>query len=259
MLIAVADHAPVRGDTTANLATIARLAAGAAAAKASLLVLPRLSLTGVPATEQEAGRVAELSDGASAHALREIAARHEVGLAAGYVEACTGRCYDAALVIDAAGRCLANYRCSHLDRVAAHGLSQGQWLTVVPIGSLRCGVLIGPDIAYPEPARALALAGVDALAVLGDATADAAVVPDILVPARAAENGVGVIYAGSGARIAAADGTLTGRAVGEGLIVAELAGASPALGPAFAPFAGRRQRLYQRLVAVEEGETGPPI
>ncbi|MFZ1427538.1 MAG: nitrilase-related carbon-nitrogen hydrolase, partial [Geminicoccaceae bacterium] len=180
----------------ASLDTIDGWAAGATAMQARLLVLPQAFLTDGIGGVDRAGQGALLSDGPELVALASIARRHGVAIACGYVEQCSGRFHDSALFVDHRGCALANYRRTHFvpDR-EPDLLAEGHWLTVVPFAGRKLGLLIGPDIEVPEPARALALAGADSLLVLAAHGPDAAIVGEVVLPARAYENGCAIVYA----------------------------------------------------------------
>lgn len=261
--VAVAQGAADELGAEGRLRHAATLAARAASESADLLVLPQLFLGGPPDGTVGPGQRAELSDGASARRLGEIAGAHGIALLCGYVELCTGRHYDAALLVDASGRARASYRRTHLvperDEPA---LAPGQWLTVAPLGSFKLGLLIGTDIEGPEAARALALAGAHLLVVAARHGAQAGSVAALL-PARAAENRCGLAYANGIVEPGAPPSCLIGpdgRVVAQataGLAVATLPACDPA--QALARDLARRPRLYQRLVAPMPGEDAPRL
>jgi len=256
--IAVAWAAPLPGAIDANLASAARLAGSAAAAGAGLLVLPQAFLTGPAEDDVTVAERALLSDGPALLALAAIARRRRIAILCGYLEACSGRHHDAALFVDDRGCALANYRRTHFHLGAdPYVLARGQWLTVVPFGRRRLGLLIGADIEAPEPARALILAGADLLLALGSHGGGSAVIGDALLPARAFENGCALAYAnactGAGAprsRILGPNGRLLAEA-GECLTVADAA--PPVDGSRRTE---RRPQLYQKLAATPPEETG---
>lgn len=230
-------------ERSAALAAVARAAAGAGAA---LLVLPETALTGPDAA------AATASDGPPARALAAIAGSAGIAIVAGYLEACSGRLYSAALLVDGAGHALANYRRSHLRAVETERLARGAWLSVMPVAGRRCGLLIGYDLRFPEVARALVLAGADLLLVLGGWPGEPEALDGPLAAARAIENGVPLALAAwtapdaARARILGPDGRVLARAAAEpGPIVADLP--PPAAGAA--GLADRRPGLYQELVA----------
>jgi predicted amidohydrolase len=265
MRIAVFDGPSVPGDKAANLARLEALAAQAAATGAALLVLPQLFATGPCRDAAAAERMAELSDGPIAQRLTAIARSARIAILCGYVEQCTGQRHDAALLVDAGGRALANYRRTHLPPGAdREAFAPGQWLTITLLGEVRAGILIGPDIEAPEPARALALAGARILLVPADHDAAAAMVGQAVLSARAFENGVGLAYANAAAdaaaprsRLVAPDGTVLATAAPGGLALAEVPMAPP---PAAARrLASRRPRLYQKLALPGPGEEGPRL
>lgn len=237
----------------AGLEAIDAWAAAATALRARLLVLPQAYLGDGIGRSDWAGQGALLSDGPELVALASIARRHAVAIACGYVEQCSGRYHDAALFVDHRGCALANYRRTHFvpGREPAL-LAEGQWLNVVPFAGHRLGLLIGPDIEVPEPARAVALAGADSLLVLAAHGADAHIVAEAVLPARAYENGCAIAYANAGdevgapaSRILDPHGTL--------LATARLEPVSAALpAPKPSPAAdrvARRPLLYRKLAA----------
>jgi predicted amidohydrolase len=244
-------QAPIElGLEAERTAALERAARSAAAAGAVLLVAPEFALGGPPGPEDSGSA----SDGPLARALAEIAASAGIAIAAGYLEACSGRLYSAALVVGGDGRALANYRRTHLRPAERERLAAGAWLSIVPLGDRRCGLLIGYDLRFPEVARALALAGADLFLVLGGDPPESEAVLGPLAHARAIENGVPLVVAaraGPGAapaRILGAGGELSALAgAGPGTIVADL----PPAAPARAGLADRRPRLYQQLVADE--------
>lgn len=223
----------------------------AAGEGAGLLVTPELGGIGPPPADPVEARTMP-SDGPLARRLAAIAREAGIALLAGYLEACSGRIYSAALLVDARGHALANYRRSHLRAEEAERLGRGAWLSVMPLGERRAGLLIGHDLRFPEVGRALVLAGADLLLVLGGWPGEPEALAGPLAAARAIENGVPLVLAAwagteaAASRILAPDGGELARAgTGPGLVVAEL---PPAVDRARG-LAERRPRLYQQLVA----------
>ncbi len=131
----------------------------------------------------------------------------------------------------------------------------------MPLAGRRCGLLIGYDLLFPEPARALVLAGADLLLVLGAPAGEPARQVTALAAARAIENGVPLVLApwasprAAPALILGPDGESLARAEeGPGVIVATLPAAT---GPA-PVLADRRPGLYHQLVADEVPAPGDP-
>lgn len=238
------------GEGAGRLAALEASARAAAAAGAALLLAPEYALVGPPGPETRGTP----SDGPEPRTLAEIARSAGIAIAAGYLEACSGRLYSAVLLVEADGRAVANYRRSHLRPDEAERLARGAWLSVMPVGGRRCGLLIGYDLRFPEVARALVLAGADLLLVLGGLPGEPEAVLGPLAATRAIENGTPLVLAAwSGAdaapaRILGPTGELLARAgAGPGTIAADL----PPADPAAAGLAERRPRLYRALVAEE--------
>jgi predicted amidohydrolase len=79
------------------------LAGRAAARGAELLVLP-----------EGAATASQASDGIWARSVAELARAHRLAIVAGYRESCVTGLYNAALLVDRNGTCLASYRQTHV-------------------------------------------------------------------------------------------------------------------------------------------------
>ncbi|MGN6290673.1 MAG: nitrilase-related carbon-nitrogen hydrolase, partial [Sphingopyxis terrae] len=131
---------------------------------------------------------------------QEIAAiAAEAGLAIlyGHPERSEGRVFNTATLVDRDGTVLARHRKTHLfgdlDRAV---FAPGDALSAIAdLDGTRVGVLICYDVEFPEAVRALALAGVDLVAVPTALMRPEEIVARTLVPARAYENQVYVAYA----------------------------------------------------------------
>ncbi|HMR30815.1 MAG TPA: nitrilase-related carbon-nitrogen hydrolase [Geminicoccaceae bacterium] len=228
---------------------LAPAVAAAAGRGASLLVLPEAADDAPP----------EPSDGGPAIEAAGLARRHGIAILRGYVERCVTGIYGAAMLIDRQGVCIANYRQAHLrDDVQRRDPARrpGQWLSAMPVEGVRLGLLIGYDIEFPEPARALALAGCGLIAVLGGASDSDA---GMLLPARARENRCWIAQGGAAPRLVGPDGAgrrLTEAAGGVWLGDAEGAGSPDAARAAL--MAARQPRLYQELVIPRAAEQVRP-
>jgi len=164
--IAVAQYEPRVGDLEGNRVAAVRWSSEAAAAGADLIVLPELASSGyVFADEDDAERAAERAeDGPLATALRAVCAEHGCHIAAGIDERDADCRHNSAVLIGPSGT-LATYRKLHLYYDEQSWFEPGAELPVVdtPIG--RIGLIICFDLWFPEPARALALAGAEIIAV----------------------------------------------------------------------------------------------
>lgn len=265
MRIAVAQVAPwagsgsAGGDRAAALDLAGELATAAAAAGAKLLLLPQGFLAG-PGTPP----AGEPSDGPGARAMGAVARDAGLALAYGYAEACSGAVHDSLMLFDAAGRAVANYRRAHVERRDdPGGFGAGQWLSAALLDGRRVGFLVGYDLAFPEAARALRLAGCDLLlaAVGRDGGLDPGAARALLA-ARAIENRCAVALASADPELAPAvagpDGRpLAGAAGHPALLVADLPPRTDgAVAAGAAALRDRRPRLYARLTATGAVEAG---
>jgi predicted amidohydrolase len=213
------------GDVTANLAMIAEAAAEAAADGAELLVAPELATTGYGAGDAIREQ-AEPPDGAQAAELARIAAKQKLALVAGFAERDGSAVYNSALFVDPDGRRLVHRKCQLYGDYERGLFAPGATAkSLVEFRGMKIGLLICYDVEFPEIVRGLALAGADIVAVptAVPVTPSAAFVPEMVVPVRAFENQLAIVYAdhaGADERFAYAgrsniampDGTLAARA-----------------------------------------------
>jgi predicted amidohydrolase len=198
MRIAVFQGPREGGPPDRNLERLRGAAREAARAGADLLIAPEMFLTGYNIGPTSVQALAEPPDGAAAMQAAEIAREAGIALLYGYPEReGEGRVYNSALLLDRAGRQLANHRKTHLfgdlDR-GAFAPGQGP-PTVAELEGVKVGILICYDVEFPENVRALALQGVEVVAVPTANMAPFSFVPLTLVPARAYENHLFVAYA----------------------------------------------------------------
>lgn len=224
------------GDIDANLAAIREAAATAAADGASLLAAPELATTGYGAGELIRG-LADGAEGRQVAGLASIAAQHGVTVVAGFAERVGDAVYNSAALVRPDGR-RAIYRKCHLYGPYERGLfAPGDKAPeLVDVDGVKVGLLICYDVEFPESVRHLASAGADVIVVPTalPESEHAAFIAGKILPVRAFENQVAVIYAnhaGSDERftyagrscIAVPDGSLAAQAPGDraALIVAD--------------------------------------
>ncbi len=169
-LVAVCQFAP-GADPAANRARVASLVADSARRGARLIVLPEYSNYFVSPFDDSLAVNAETLDGAFASALQTLAAAHGVTVVAGLIESADdGRVHNTVVAVSDAG-VLAVYRKQHL--FDAFGQKESDWIApgelggaaVFEVGGIRFGLMTCYDLRFPEVARTLADAGVDAIVV----------------------------------------------------------------------------------------------
>lgn len=92
------------------------------------------------------------------------------------------------------GKALAYYRKTHLFTDESKVFSSGKEWTKVSLGDVTIGMLTCYDIEFPEPARALALQGVNLLIVNSANMAPYEYIHRLFIQARALENQLFVVY-----------------------------------------------------------------
>ena len=182
-------------DVAGSFALLAEKAAEAKAEGADLLLLPEMYLSGYNIGPESARACAVTAEGLAP--AREIARAQNIALVFGYPELVGNVVANAAVLIGPDGEILLNYRKTHLfgdlDRAMFQAVGGG--FGVAALGGVKIGLLICYDIEFPEPARAVALAGADVLLVPTAQMEPYEQVALHVIPARAYENQIYVAYA----------------------------------------------------------------
>jgi predicted amidohydrolase len=177
-----------------NLDIMRRAARQAAGEGARLLILPEMFLSGYNIGEAVFA-LAEPADGPCAAETARIAAEAGIALLVGYPEKAGDAVYNAALLVDAGGRRLANYRKTHLFGPQEKRLfAAGNELVLADVGDFKVGILICYDVEFPEAVRALSSAGADLIAVPTALMHPWCRIARKVIPARAYESQVNVAY-----------------------------------------------------------------
>lgn len=180
------------GDMAQAFATLRSAMETAAPLGVDMLVLPEMFLPGYAAMHADISE-----DWAAIEAdLKALCRAHRLALALGLPEVEDGTIYNAAKVFAANGDTLACYRKIQLygpDERAIY--TPGDRYVLFDYMGKRFGLLICYDVEFPEHVRALAGQGAEIILVPTANMMPFANVNQIMVPARAAENAVTIVYA----------------------------------------------------------------
>ncbi|WP_431807977.1 carbon-nitrogen hydrolase family protein [Microbacterium paraoxydans] len=169
--VAVCQFAPT-ASREENRDAVASLTADAASRGAKLVVFPEYASYFVDPLDHTLAAQAEALDGDFVATLTALAGEFAVVIVAGLVERASseGRVRNAVVAVDAGG-VLAVYRKQHL--YDAFGQTESDWIepgelgepALFEVAGVRFGLMTCYDLRFPEVARLLAVAGVDALVV----------------------------------------------------------------------------------------------
>ena len=242
-------------DVAGNLRRLDEIGAQAAARQVEVLVAPEMFTSGYGLTPEQVLSLAEHAGGATDAAVAQIAQRHRLAIVYGHPErAAAGGAYNAATMVGPDGVVRGRHRKVHLfgDVDRRLFVPNPGHPSAFDFDDARVGILICYDVEFPEAVRRLAVDGARSVLVPTANMAGYEVVQQVLVRARACENGCGVVYANyCGADdlfeynglslICGPDGEVLAQAgaQGEELIVADLPGE-----PAGTYLADRRADLY---------------
>ena len=184
-------------DVAANLKMIEAAVAEAKAKGAALIVAPELATTGYGAGDAILD-LADTADGGQASALAAMAGKHGIALVAGFPERDARIIYNSALFALPDGQRAIYRKCQLYGEYERHLFKSGDMPPkLTTFGGLKFGVLICYDVEFPEFVRHLALAGADVVLVptAQPDTPDALFIAGKVVPVRAFENGIAIVYA----------------------------------------------------------------
>ena len=194
--VAALQTAPLHLSPDDNRANALSRVAAATAAGAQLIVLPECAISGYAMNGlEEARHMAEPLDGPTTTAIRNHCAATGTYVAFGLLEREADALFNSAVLVGPRG-VVGRHRKAHIAPVAAdmHVLP-GDDIAVFEALGLRLGMMICYEVRFPEIARAMALQGAQVILVLANWPTGADVNPDIMSPARAAENNVHLLAA----------------------------------------------------------------
>lgn len=181
-----------KGDMDAGFKTIETALHAASEAHVDMLVLPEAFLPGYGATPPTAPPDWSMVE----TRLSELCLRFETALTIGLPEYHLGQVFNSAAAFSSGGDMLARYRKIQLFGETENALYQaGNEYVVFDYLGKRWGLLICYDVEFPEHVRALAQKGAEIILVPTANMMPFVNVSEILVPSRAAENGVSIVYA----------------------------------------------------------------
>ncbi len=200
--VALVQMTSVVGDSTANLRSIDRLAASAAASSAEIICFPELSVSGYNTAERtgvpsNGGTIpgVEPVPGHATEALTSTARRANIWVIAGLLEIdASGITYNTQVVISPGGL-EGKYRKTHVPTTEIGTWCQGDELPIFNHPKIRFGIEICYDSHFPEVSAELAKRGAELIlmphASGGDETGrDKRARWERYVPARAYDNTV---------------------------------------------------------------------
>lgn len=183
-------------DAAENLHRLEPACADAARQGARVLVTPEMFTTGYALDPGDLRRLAEDPGGPTESAVAGIARRHGIAIAYGHPErAPGGGAYNAATLIDADGAVLGRHRKAHLFGDFDRKRFRANPEPPTAFRDTGVGMLICYDVEFPEAVRCLAAEGARLVLVPTANMTGYEDVPRIMIPARARDNGCGVVYA----------------------------------------------------------------
>jgi predicted amidohydrolase len=160
-----------------------------------LVVCPELFLSGY-AVADDLRRFAETQDGPFSNRVADLAKQQGTAIVYGYPEQQNGELFNSSICIGSNGHIVSNHRKMLLPPgFESEYFTNGNGLTTFNLDSFKCAMLVCYDVEYPEAVRAAAEAGAQIIIVPTALGEQWGFVAHKLIPTRAFENGVWVVYA----------------------------------------------------------------
>ena len=160
-----------------------------------LLVCPELFMSGYAVGERLL-ELAESVNGEFSQRIAELAQRYQTAIVYGYPERADDQLFNSAACIGRDGKLLANHRKLMLPPgFEADYFCAGDKATLFDLAGLRCALLVCYDVEFPELVRTMAAAGAQVIIVPTALAEQWGVVANSVIPSRAFENGVWLVYA----------------------------------------------------------------
>ena len=157
-------YEPKPGDVQANEARIAALVQGNATMLTNLIVMPENSLTGLPASTEQARLFAKAKPDADSY-FSKLAAQYGSYLVYSVTEEAGGKLFTLATLLDPQGKVVGQYRKTHPASPNSAWLTGGDKLSVFDTKIGRIGILFGGEAEYPEAADVLSVNRADIIAM----------------------------------------------------------------------------------------------
>lgn len=172
-----------------------KLASVLSEVRTDIVVCPELFMSGYNIGESLL-ELAEAQDGPFARQVADLATSSGTAILYGYPERDDTRVYNSALYIDNKGRQIANHRKLLLPPgFESEIFNSGEGLTLFTLNGVPCAILICYDAEFPEAVRAVTDAGASIVFVPTALVDSWGLVAFKIMPTRAFENGVWLVYA----------------------------------------------------------------
>jgi predicted amidohydrolase len=179
---------------------LARLAAAIGGGSFDLVVCPELFMSGYNVGEA-LHELAEPRGGSFSRRAGELASRCGTAIVYGYPERDGDLVYNSAACVGADGETVANHRKTVLPPgFEPDHFAPGEGMTLFALDGVRCAILICYEAEFPESVRAAAEAGAQVVIVPTALSDRWPLVAHQMMPTRAFENGVWLLYANHAGR-----------------------------------------------------------
>jgi len=193
--VAILQHSATLNGVEERFAWLATKARDLKNQNVDLILCPECYATGYNVREGIV-RNAQRADGDFATRVKALAKEINAAIAYGYPELDGGKVYNSAICIGPDGFTLANHRKSVLPPgFEKQYFETGSQLTLFTLNSVRVAVLICYESEFPEAVRNVAKLGAEVVIVPTATVRQYKHVPEQVIPARAFENGVFIVYA----------------------------------------------------------------